>query len=292
MDQFCEVNGVRLCYRTYGRPDGVPVVLILGLGLQLIYWPEALLNALSDQGFYVVIFDNRDAGRSTRIKQRPPTLWQQLTRNVGTDVYDLQDMAQDTLALMDHLALSRAHLMGMSLGGMIAQTIASDHPSRVLTLTSIFSTTGAPNVGQPSVKTLLQFAKPPARTAQTYVARYIKMARAIGATNYPMTEQELAAYAEQAWVRGNGLSISAGVGRQIAAIFKSGDRTSDLARITAPTLVIHGDKDVMVNPSGGVATANAIRGAEFYILQGLGHSLPNACAEDLARLLLKHFKKA
>lgn len=155
-DKFCDVStGMRLCYRTYGPDDGEPLLLIVGLGLQLTAWPISLINNLIQCGYKVIIFDNRDVGRSSRVSQRPPNLLRQLIRRPESSAYDLQDMAQDVIGLLDHLCVTRAHVVGMSMGGMIAQVIAAQYPQRIKSLTSIFSTTGALNVGQPALSSLL-----------------------------------------------------------------------------------------------------------------------------------------
>lgn len=285
-DQFCPTpSGLRLCYRTYGSAAGAPLLLIAGLGLQLISWPSGLIDGLVDRGFWVIAFDNRDVGLSGRVAAKPPGLFKQLLRLTKDSPYDLGDMTADTLALLDHLQIDRAHLVGMSMGGMIAQTLAARYPQRVRSLTSIFSTTGARNVGQPAASTLWRLLKPAPRNREAAVARFVNVMRHIGATAYPLPENDLRHYASQAWDRGQGLKDSASVARQIGAIMKSADRTAEVRRIHAPTLVIHGDIDRMVAPSGGKATAQAIPGARLVTLPGMGHSIPDGVVPALLDLI-------
>jgi pimeloyl-ACP methyl ester carboxylesterase len=288
-DQFCDLpSRIRLCYRVHGV-DGAPAVLLIaGLGLQLIWWTPALINDLVARGLRVIVFDNRDAGRSTHMPEKPPSVLRQLLAMRNPKTYALEDMASDALGLLDHLGIERFHVAGMSMGGMIAQVLAARHPQRVVTLTSIFSTTGHRKVGQPAASTMWKLAKPPARSLDVAVARYLDMMAHVGSTAYPMPEHELRAYAAQAWARGAGPAEADGESRQIGAIINSGDRTSDVSRITAPTLVLHGDVDKLVAPSGGRATAQAIAGARLVTLPGLGHHIPDGALPQMMALLEKH----
>jgi len=244
-------------------------VLIAGLGQQLISWPEPLVERLVAGGYRVLRFDNRDAGRSSRIAIRPPGPVRQLTRRVGSDQYTLHEMAGDTVALMHQAGLRGAHVVGMSMGGMIA----ANHPARVRTLTSIFSTTGDRRAGKIALTTMLLMGRPPAKTRDHAAERGVQMMRHIGSRQFASSVDEIRRAAQANWDRGDGANAGAGVARQIGAIYASGDRTAELRRITAPTLVIHGDRDPMVNPSGGRATAAAIPGARFVEIAGMGHDL-------------------
>lgn len=288
-DAFCDVpTGVRLCYRIHGPDDGTPLLLIAGLSLQLTYWPPALIDALVRSGFRVIVFDNRDVGRSSRIPQKPPGLLRQFLRRPHRSAYDLEDMAADTIGLLDRLDIAQAHLVGMSMGGMIGQIMAARHPHRTLSLTSIFSTTGARNVGQPALSSLLMLGKPPARDREEAVRRYCQIMAHIGPRTYAASEDALRAYAAEAWDRGQQARDHEGVARQLGAIFKSGDRTAEVARIRVPTLVVHGDEDPMVSPSGGVATAEAIAGAEMVTIRGMGHFIPDGVVPLLTDLVVGH----
>lgn len=292
-DQFCDLpTGVRLCFRTHGPADGVPLVLIAGLGLQLTYWSPLLIMGLVERGFRVAVLDNRDVGRSSRMQGRPPGLWRLFTRRADPSSYDIGDMADDVLGLMQHLGMPKAHVVGMSMGGMIAQTLAARQPARVLSLTSIFSTTGAGKVGQPAFSTMLRIAKAPPATRDEAIERYLSMMQHVGSTRYAMDEQALRAYAAQAWDRGDGKAGARGVGRQIGAIMKSGDRTAQLRAIKAPTLVLHGERDLLVAASGGQATADAIPGATLVTLPGMGHFIPAGIVPWLLDLINGHAQRS
>ena len=293
-DQFADLpHGLRLCYRTYGQPQHPAVVLIAGLGLQLVAWPLALIEGLTAAGFYVVTLDNRDIGRSSHVQQPAPARWQLLLRWVGAQHYQIRDMADDVAHLMDHLQLAQAHVLGMSMGGMIAQNLAAQHPHKVLSLTSIFSTTGNPRVGQAAGSTLLRmlFSRTPQTLAQAQ-DKYVRMMRHIGNRKVPGIEDSWRHYIAQAWQRADLAQAQAGYERQIAAIVAAGDRSALLYRIEAPTLVIHGDKDRIVHPSGGAATARSIGGARMHTLIGMRHQIDGVVVHDLLPLLLAHLQQA
>jgi cation diffusion facilitator CzcD-associated flavoprotein CzcO/pimeloyl-ACP methyl ester carboxylesterase len=289
-DRFCVVDGVRICYRTSGDRRGEPVVLIAGLGLDQTSWPESLIAALLARGAFVVTLDNRDVGRSARASSPPPTVLQQVLRRPRPDGYTLAHMARDTVGVLDALGLDDAHLVGMSMGGMIAQEIAARHPERVRSLTSIFSTTGARAVGQPEASTIRRLARRPARTRDQFVEGYVGMIRHIAGTHFPFEEQAVRAYAARAWDRGDGATSREGVARQVNAIQLSGDRTARLRRITAPTLVVHGLRDRMVAPSGGRATAEAIRGAKLVTIAGMEHYLAEGAIPRLVELIAEQLR--
>ncbi|HEX4304485.1 MAG TPA: alpha/beta hydrolase [Solirubrobacterales bacterium] len=284
-------HGMTICVRDEGDPSGPPVLLVAGLGQQLNVWPSAFLDALRDRGLRVVRFDNRDVGRSGRAACRAPSPAQMLTRRFRADQYTLGAMAADTLALLDVLGIERTHLVGMSMGGMIAQTVAARAPGRVLSLTSIMSTTGAPRIGRPALSTWARMARPPAGNREAAADGVVGMMRHVGSRGYPFAEEAVREMALEGWDRGGG-SAADGVGRQLAAIFKSGDRTAEVARIEAPTLVIHGDRDPMVHPSGGDATAAAIPGARLRTFPGMGHDLPADLCVQLSEEIAAHVAAA
>ncbi|WP_328610305.1 alpha/beta hydrolase [Amycolatopsis sp. NBC_00345] len=282
-DRFADLPaGPRICYRVEGPEDGPPLLLIAGLGLDLTSWPQRMVDGFTGHGFRVIRFDNRDAGRSSRIGTPAPGRLRQLFARPRPDAYDLGDLAADTIGLLDHLGVERAHLAGMSMGGMIAQTVAARHPARVATLTSIFSTTGHPRVGQPARSTVLRLARRPARTAEESAARHLALLSHIGSKTFPPDSALERAWATALWDRSGGARD--GVPRQISAIQSSGDRTAELRRITVPALVVHGDADRMVHPSGGRATAQAIPGARHVEIPGMGHHLAPGVLDRLVDL--------
>lgn len=292
-DAFCDVpTGMRMCYRTYGPDSGEPLLLIAGLSLQLTSWPASLIDGLVQRGFRVITFDNRDVGRSSRIPQSPPGLIRQILRRPIQSAYDLKDMAADAIGLLDRLHVARAHIVGMSMGGMIGQIIAATHRQRTLSLTSIFSTTGARNVGQPAPSSMLMLTKPPARNREEAVQRYSRIMAHIGSQMYAVNEEARRAYAADAWERGEQSRDHEGTARQIGAIIKSGDRTAEIRRIQVPTLVVHGDRDLMVSPSGGAATAVAIAGAEMVTIRGMGHDIPDGVVPLLTDLIDGHARRS
>ena len=283
-------SGVRLCYRDEG--DGDPLLLVAGLGQDLTSWPDPLVHDLVDRGFRVVRHDNRDAGRSSRVDAPPPATWRQLFARPRPDAYTLADMAGDTVGLLDHLGLDRVHLVGMSMGGMIAQTVAADHPDRVRSLTSIFSTTGNTRVGQAAWSTKLRLVKPPARTREDFVRNHLALTAHLAGRGFPLDEAVETAYAEGVWDRSERPGSGAPVARQIQAIQASGDRTDRLRRVTAPTLVVHGDRDLIVHPSGGRATAKAVAGARHVSIEGMGHHLAPGLLDRLADLITEQTREA
>jgi pimeloyl-ACP methyl ester carboxylesterase len=277
-------NGVELCYQEMGDPDGEPLLLVMGLATQMLAWDEEFCALLAERGFRVVRFDNRDIGRSTKIEAAGvPSRVDMFVGRRGTAPYLLRDMAADTFGLMDHLGIDSAHLVGASMGGMIVQTAAIEHPERVRSLTSIMSTTGNRLVGHPSFRTYgLLLGKPP-REREAAIERVIKTFKVIGSPGYPFEEERVRAIAGRSFDRGHS---AAGVLRQLHAITASGDRTPRLRQLDLPALVIHGKSDILVNPSGGRATAKAIPSARLKMVDGMGHDLPRALwptfAEEIA----------
>jgi pimeloyl-ACP methyl ester carboxylesterase len=244
----------------------------MGLGTQMIAWRDAFCEGLAARGFFVVRFDNRDVGRSTWLKQLPvPSLWQLLRRDKGAASYTLDDMAEDVVGLLDHLGIERAHVVGASMGSMIAQTLAVTHPDRVSSLVSIMGNTGARTSGQPTLRASKALIAVPPKDRDGYVEHSVKALTLIGSPGFERDESELRELARNGFDRGRNPAAGA---RQLAAIIASGDRTKRLRGITAPTLVIHGKADKLVRPSGGRATAKAISGAELLEIPGMGHDLP------------------
>src|SRR4051794_8568894 len=271
-EQFATVGDVQLCYETFGEPDRPAVLLIMGLGTQMLAWHEDFCTQLADRGFHVIRYDNRDVGRSTHFRdQPPPTPSMLFTRKVRNLAYTLDDMADDGVGLLDALGISSAHVVGASMGGMIAQVLAGRHPARTRSLVSIMSTTGNRWKGQPALRVYPFFVRKPAVGREAYVERVTRLFKVVGSPGFPRDEAELREMLEMSFDRG---SDPAGMARQLGAIVAAGDRTAAVRRITAPTLVVHGTKDKMVRVSGGRATARAIPGARLLLIPGMGHDLP------------------
>jgi pimeloyl-ACP methyl ester carboxylesterase len=265
-------DGLDICFETFGDEGDPAMLLVMGLGTQMLGWPDAFCEELAARGFLVIRYDNRDVGRSTHFSgHRPPTVKQLLRRDRRCAPYTLADMADDGMRVLDHLEIERAHVAGVSMGGMIAQTMAARHPGRVLSLASIMSNTGHRWRGTPGLRAYPIFLRRPARDLDAALDSVVATFRLIGSPEFPFDEAELRSVAERSYARGYD---PAGAGRQLAAIIAAGDRTAELATITAPTVVIHGTRDVMIRPSGGRATARAIEGAELAMIEGMGHDLP------------------
>ena len=288
-DQFTTTpSGLTICFRTDGDPAATPIVLIAGLGQQLISWPQDFVDELVARGVFVSRHDNRDTGRSSRLDFRPPPIWRQLLRRVPAEQYTLGDMAQDTIAVLDAVGVEHAHVAGMSMGGMIAQTMAARYPERILSLISIFSNTGHLLNGWTDPRVLVTFLDPPAREREASVANTVALFKLIGSAGFPFDPEETQALALDQWDRGDGYNAFKGTARHIGAIYKSGARSAELHAITAPTLVIHGDRDLMVHPSGGRATAKAIPGAKLRTITGMGHHLPLGARPEILDLITQH----
>jgi pimeloyl-ACP methyl ester carboxylesterase len=271
-EEIARVGDVELAYETFGDPAHPAMLLVMGLATQMLGWRSAFCEELAARGFHVIRYDNRDVGRSTKFaSHRPPTLGQLVRRDASAAAYTLADMADDGVGLLDCLGIDRAHVVGASMGGMIAQTIAFRHPQRVLSLVSIMSNTGARWSGQPSLSMYSVLLRRAPRDRDGFVAHQMEVFERIGSPGFRRDEDELREMAGASYDRGHD---PAAAGRQLAAIIASGDRTDDLARIAVPTVVIHGTKDKLVAPSGGRATAKAIRGARLVTIEGMGHDLP------------------
>jgi pimeloyl-ACP methyl ester carboxylesterase len=271
-ERFCQVGEVELCYETFGDRGNPAVLLIMGLGTQMIAWPEEFCQLLARRGFFVIRYDNRDVGRSTHLDAAPtPRQREMLRRKPRRVAYSLADMAADGVGLLDELGIEKAHVVGASMGGMIGQVLAARHPERVLSFTSIMSTTGSRWRGQPALRVYPKVLSRPKEGKEAYIERLVKLFRVIGSPGFERDEDALRQLAAQAYDRG---VSNAGLARQLAAINSSGHRKEDLRKIEAPTLVIHGTRDRLVKKSGGKATARAIPGARLMMIKGMGHDLP------------------
>lgn len=278
-------NGpIEIAYEAIGPPDGTPLLLIMGTAGQMLSWPDGFCEELTERGFRVARFDNRDVGLSTHLSEAgPPSQLTMVLRPAAAASYTLTDMAGDALAVMDDLGWRSAHMVGVSEGGMIGQTLAARHPDRVRTLTSISSTPGV-KIGKPRWRALariIKAANPKNVDTVDDVADYlVGLSRAVGSPGYPADEEKLRAQARRVHPRG-GIDAAA-VQRQTAAVVAAGDRRAELNSVTAPTLVLHGDDDPLILPEGGRATAEAIPGAQLVTYPGMGHDLPQALWTDMA----------
>lgn len=282
-------NGLELEYETFGSPRNTPLVLIMGFAQQLTGWDEGFCEQLSGRGFYVVRFDNRDVGLSTKMEGAPlPDVLAILNGDMSTRAYSIEDMADDTAGLLDALGFDAAHIVGASMGGMIAQNLSLRHPLRVLTLTSIMSSTGNPSVGHstPEARAVLMERPPAARDA--YIEYGVRVRNRLKSPGFPFDEARARERSARAYDRS---FYPPGGARQFGAIVSQTDRTRELQHLRVPTLVIHGTDDPLINISGGEATARAIPEAKFLTVPGMGHELPegawtrviDAIADNTAR---------
>lgn len=272
---------LEIAWEERGDPKHPTVLLVMGLARQLVHWPLGLLQALVARDLHVVRFDNRDSGRSTHMRNAPPPdLPAALKGDLSSASYTLSDMAGDAVGLLDALKIDAAHVVGASLGGAIAQTMAIEHPRRVRSLTTMMFTTGDMSVGQAHPETLKAlFGGPPARTREEVVARVVRSFAVIGSPAFPA---DLAAVAEVAGLAYDRDHDEVAIARQAVATVASGDRTERLRALDVPTLVLHGLADTFCDPSGGRATAAAIPGAELVLIDGMGHNLPPGLWERIA----------
>jgi pimeloyl-ACP methyl ester carboxylesterase len=283
--------GVDLCYQTFGSPDGDPLLLVMGLGGPMNWWDPELCTMLAEAGFHVVRFDNRDTGRSSRLDGRVTRgqLVKTFLGRGGRPPYTLNDLAADGFGLMDHLGWDSAHIAGVSMGGMIVQTMAVDQPRRVRSLTSIMSTLGKRSVGWQHPSLIPALIGPRAAGREAYVASSAKMWQMIGSPGYPQDDAKVRARAEETYDRGVSAS---GVMRQMLAILNQPDRSRALASLRIPAAVVHGTADKMVHVSGGRATARAIPGAELLVIDGMGHDIPADLFETLTEVIRRTADRA
>lgn len=265
-------TGMELAYETAGDPADPPVLLVMGLGFQLIHWDDEFVEGLVRRGHFVVRYDNRDAGESTHLHDAPPPdLMGAFVGDLSTASYSLMDMADDAVGLLDALGLDSAHLVGISLGGMIVQEVALRHPGRVRSLTSIMSTTGDRAVGTASQQALGVIMRPAAQDREQAAEMSLESFRIWASPSFQRDDEFIRDRSRRAYDRG---FDPVGVTRQLLAIQAGGDRSARLADVRVPTLVVHGDADTLVDISGGRATAAAVPGAELVVIAGMGHDLP------------------
>lgn len=287
---IARVGNVDLMYDSFGDPADPPMLLIMGLGGQLIDWDNEFCTQLAEHGFWVIRFDNRDSGLSTKFDHLPVpniqllVLAQAFRRTVRVP-YLLRDMADDAVGLLDALGITSAHIVGISMGGMIAQEIAIRHPERLFSLTSIMSTTGARGLPGPqrAARSILLRRAPEDRAS--YIESAVPRWRVLGGSIIPLGDEHARQRAAAAFDRGRS---AAGAGRQLAAIIASGSRREALRSLHIPTLVLHGDADPLVPVANGIDTAKAIPGAKLHIIKGMGHALPRVVWSEVVDAIVQH----
>jgi pimeloyl-ACP methyl ester carboxylesterase len=290
VEQTAQVNGIELAYETFGDPPDETILLIMGLGVQMLGWDEEFCRMLAGRGYRVVRFDNRDVGRSKKIEGGPrPDVMAAVAGDGSTASYLLDDMADDCVGLLDELGVEAAHVVGASQGGMIAQTVAIRHPERVVSLVSIMSTTGDRAVGQPHPEAIPALLTRPPAGRDGYVDFVVGAWRVIGSPGFPPDESALRARAGASYDRG---IYPDGTARQLVAIIASGDRTEALRQLDVPVTVIHGTGDILVDVSGGKATAAAIPGARLELIDGMGHDLPRELWPRFVDLIVETAERA
>jgi pimeloyl-ACP methyl ester carboxylesterase len=283
-------RGIELAYETFGDPEDPTVLLIMGLGMQMLGWEEDFCGLVADRGFQVVRFDNRDVGLSTKVEGGRPNIIAGWLGRTGSAPYRLADMADDAAGLVDHLGIERAHVVGASMGGMIAQTLAARHPDTTLSLTSIMSGPGGRKVAtmprMSVIGTLL--ARPPSER-EAYAAHVAAIFERIGSPGFEHDPERLRRRALLAYDR---CFYPVGAARQLMAIMASGDRTEELHRIKAPTLAIHGADDRLLPAAGGRAVADAVPGARLEVIDGMGHDLPTQLWPRMVDLIAANAARA
>ena len=289
-EKYVTANGIRLAYEAFGDPANPAVVLVMGLGTQLIGWPMALCEGLVDRGFHVIRFDNRDIGLSEKFENahipQAATLMLRSKLRLPLNVpYTLDDMAKDCVGLLDALNIDRAHLVGASMGGMIGQIVAARFGERLHSFTSIMSTSGNPKVPMARPNVVMAMVKRSLGLEKITLESTMAYWRKIGSPGYQPTDKELKKKILDSYYRSN---YPQGYSRHMAAVLASGSRVRLLKQITTPTLVIHGRDDALVSVEGGIDTARNIHGARLEIFDGMGHDLPKGLLPDFIELIARH----
>ena len=289
-ERVVEVGELKLCVERRHRPEGAPLLLIAGLGMQLIGWPSAFITLLEDAGFDVIAYDARDVGRSSVLDDAgPPDLLRALRRDKSRLAYGLEDLADDATGLLDALSIERAHLFGVSMGAMVAQLVALRSPDRVRSLCSAMGSTGRRSVGQASNRALSVLLRPAARGEDDAVAQRVAQRRVTAGPEEAIDEELERRVAIDSYRRGH---HSMGSARQVAAVLAADDRTEELATVKAPTLVVHGSDDEMIDRSGGEATAAAIPEAQLLMIDGMGHDLPSSHLAEIVTAVAQNAARA
>jgi pimeloyl-ACP methyl ester carboxylesterase len=289
-EKTARANGIEIVYEEFGDPADETLLLIMGLGVQMLGWDERFCRMVAERGFHVVRFDNRDVGRSTKIEGGPrPDVMAAIAGDASSATYTLDDMADDAVGLLDHLGVRSAHLVGASQGGMIAQTVAIRQSERVLSLASIMSTTGNREVGQPHPEAIPALLTRAPADRESYAESAVAAFRVIGSKGFDGRDEFVRDRALRSFDRGY---FPEGIARQLVGIIASGDRTEALGRLDVPTLVIHGDADPLIDVSGGRAAAAAIPGARLEIVEGMGHDLPRPLWPRIIDLIVGNAERA
>ncbi len=288
-------NGISIEYETFGSPSGRPLLLIIGLGAQMIHWDNDHCQDLAKEGHYVIRFDNRDVGLSTKFDEAGvPDLTEILGKLMRREKigppYSFNDMADDAVGLLDALGIKKAHVCGMSMGGMIAQTIAIRHPARISSLTSIYSTTGNPKIPRPTQEVFGLLITPPPVEREACIEHLLRLFKTLTGPGFPMDEQWTRRIMAESYDR---CFYPQGMARQLVAILTQENRVPALAKVVTPTLVIHGTNDPLVPVEGGKDTAEAIPGAKLILIEGMGHDLPHGGAwPRIVEAIGSHTRKA
>jgi pimeloyl-ACP methyl ester carboxylesterase len=288
-EERANVGAVELVYETIGDDSDPPLLLVMGLGMQLIHWDLEFCELLAERGFRVIRFDNRDTGLSTKIRGPVPNVMRLMAGLPVRVPYLLDDMATDTFGLLDHLGIERAHVVGASMGGMIAQTMAIREPRRVLSLGSMLSTTGDRRLGTPKLRVWSILMRRAPQDRDSYMAYFARVFRMIGSPGYPADDERIRQLAAATYDR---CHYPAGTARQLAAVLASGSRTAALRELDVPTVVIHGESDPLVPLRAGRATAAAIPGAELITIPGMGHDLPKELWPTFVAAIAKNAERA
>ncbi len=293
--KYLMANGLRLAYDEFGNTSDPAIILVMGLGTQMIAWPVQMCEALAEQGFRVIRFDNRDIGLSQQIEpKRPVNLFKLILRSrLGLSIrvpYSLRDMAADAIGVLDFLEIEKAHWVGASMGGMITQILAAEYPDRSLSLTSIMSTSGNPELPQPSLRIAKQLlTRPDRKNEKAYLKHSLETWAIIGSPDYPPKKEELS---ERILTSLRRSYSPKGYTHQVAAIMKSGDRRHLLRKIRVPTQVIHGKADVLVPVEGGIDTAKNIKNSKLELIEGMGHDLPKQLIPRFVELIIENCQQA
>ena len=286
-------NGISIEYEEFGRQDSAPLLLIMGLGAQMVMWDERACKGLADRGFRVIRYDNRDVGLSTKFQERCPNPAQlaiDLLQGKSIDPpYTLDDMAEDAAELLQALGIPSAHVVGASMGGMIAQLLAIHHPHRVLTLTSIMSTTGNPDLPQAKPDVMVLLLQPVPAEREAAIEHSLRVWRAIAGTGFEFDEVRMRKVVELSYDRDHDPT---GIGRQTLAVMTAPSRKDALRSVTKPTLVVHGDADPLVPIAGGFDTAEAIPGAKMLVIEGMGHGVPEGAWPRLMEAIVELAQRA